>query len=344
MLLMVALTTTLAQVQPRDPWWIVTSYATELSAGASHTCMINTCGQVQCWGRNDFGQASPPAGSFTQVTAGARHTCGLRPNGSVTCWGNNLYGQLNLPTTGVTTFSAIEAGSYHTCAITTTGTTRCWGFNGDGRAAPPAPVTVDLATATSAGGGHSCSLLYYPWGTDIVCWGLDNYGQVSDVPRTYHPLIDEHLQITTGQLHSCTVSAQGSLKCWGNDSYGQTSGIGAHPNYPTSSWAVEEDPGVFLFPYSGWFDVSAGDWHTCALNPVFGTNNAKCWGYNGSGRTSPPSGTFQTVSAGGAHTCGILEDGTVSCWGSNSYGQTSPPVLPGTCSLLQWQPRPPIFP
>lgn len=69
-LLIVTRTTTSAQLQPFDPWWIVTSYATELSAGASHTCMINTCGQVQCWGRNDFGQASPPAGSFTQVTAG----------------------------------------------------------------------------------------------------------------------------------------------------------------------------------------------------------------------------------------------------------------------------------
>ena len=50
------------------------------------------------------------------------------------------------------------------------------------------------------------------------------------------------------------------------------------------------------------------------------------------------------LSAGGAHTCGILEDGTVACWGSNSYGQASPPVLPGRCSLLQVQPRPPIFP
>jgi alpha-tubulin suppressor-like RCC1 family protein len=60
-LLMVALTTASAQLRPLDPWWIVTSYATELSAGMSHTCMIDTCGQVQCWGRNDFGQASPPA-------------------------------------------------------------------------------------------------------------------------------------------------------------------------------------------------------------------------------------------------------------------------------------------
>ena len=243
-------------------------------------------------GANVHGEATPPAGTFTQVSAGARHTCGLRTDGRVVCWGDNSSGQLQVPSTGVTRFRAVEAGSYHTCAITTTGTTRCWGANGDGRASPPGPVTVDLATAISAGGAHSCALLYYPWGTDVVCWGLDTSGQVSHVPRTYHPLLDEHLLLTTGQEHSCTVSAQdGTLKCWGRDSNGQTSGIGAHPSYPTSSWAVEEDPGVFLFPYSDWFDVSAGYWHTCALNPAFNPNNVKCWGHSGGGRTTPPAGT-----------------------------------------------------
>ena len=31
--------------------------------------------------------------------------------------------------------------------------------------------------------------------------------------------------------------------------------------------------------------------------------------------------TNSTLSAGGQHTCAILDDGSVSCWGSNSYGQ-----------------------
>src|SRR5262245_33560555 len=80
-------------------WW-TTSYATQLSAGAFHTCMINTCGTIQCWGRNHFGQASAPTGLFTQIAAGAYHSCGLRSNGTVVCWGDNQSGQRNVPTTG----------------------------------------------------------------------------------------------------------------------------------------------------------------------------------------------------------------------------------------------------
>ncbi len=41
------------------------------------------------------GQATPPAGTFTQVSAGGWHTCGLRTNGYWTCWGYNGEGQLN---------------------------------------------------------------------------------------------------------------------------------------------------------------------------------------------------------------------------------------------------------
>jgi hypothetical protein len=34
---------------------------------------------------------------------------------------------------------------------------------------------------------------------------------------------------------------------------------------------------------------------------------------------------FSQVSAGWLHTCGIRSDGTVECWGYNTYGQSSPP-------------------
>jgi hypothetical protein len=31
-----------------------------VSAGINHTCGVRTNGTVACWGRNDYGQASPP--------------------------------------------------------------------------------------------------------------------------------------------------------------------------------------------------------------------------------------------------------------------------------------------
>ena len=35
--------------------------------------------------------------------------------------------------------------------------------------------------------------------------------------------------------------------------------------------------------------------------------------------------SFASVSAGGEHTCGVKEDGTVACWGRNFDGNATPP-------------------
>ena len=50
-----------------------------------------------------------------------------------------------------------------------------------------------------------------------------------------------------------------------------------------------------------------------------------CWGDNTYGQTDVPDGEFVSVSAGGAHTCGVLVDGAMECWGDNTYGQASAP-------------------
>ena len=58
-----------------------------MSAGPWHTCGVRSNGSVACWGSNQFGQATPPAGSFVSVNVEALYTCGVRSNGSVACWG-----------------------------------------------------------------------------------------------------------------------------------------------------------------------------------------------------------------------------------------------------------------
>jgi alpha-tubulin suppressor-like RCC1 family protein len=49
-------------------------------------------------------------------------------------------------------------------------------------------------------------------------------------------------------------------------------------------------------PLCGFSQVSAGLYHTCGLRP---DGTVECWGANGSGQSSPPSGAFTQVSAGG---------------------------------------------
>ena len=48
---------------------------------------MKTGGPVVCWGWNEHGQATPPAGSFSSVSSGGFGTCGMKTDGSLVCWG-----------------------------------------------------------------------------------------------------------------------------------------------------------------------------------------------------------------------------------------------------------------
>ncbi len=131
-------------VTPRPPLLTET-----VSAGSSHTCGIKNDQTLACWGNNASGQATPPAGAFTQVSAGGNHTCGLMADGTLACWGSNASGQ-STPPTGI--FAQVSAGASHTCAIRTDGTIACWGSDASGQATPP----VGIFTQVSAGELHTC--------------------------------------------------------------------------------------------------------------------------------------------------------------------------------------------
>jgi hypothetical protein len=74
---------------------------------------------------------------------------------------------------------------------------------------------------------------------------------------------------------------------------------------------------------SGTFtQVSAGSLFACGVET---DGTLACWGNDVSGDASPPSGTFTQVSAGENVACGLETDGDLSCWGDNTYGASSPP-------------------
>ena len=69
--------------------------------------------------------------------------------------------------------------------------------------------------------------------------------------------------------------------------------------------------------------VSAGGDHTCG---ILDTGAVACWGLDDDGQSAPPAGIFTAISTGADHTCGILDTGAVTCWGLDDDGQSTPPA------------------
>ena len=251
---------------------------TAVSSGGFHTCGLRSDGSVACWGDNEYGQATAPAGeTFTAVSSGGEHTCGLRSNSSVACWGNNGNGQATAP--AGETFTSVSSGAAHTCGLRSDGSVACWGWNLYGQATAPAGGTF---TAISSGGIHTCGLRS---NGSAACWGYNGDG------RATAPAGETFTAISSGSGHTCGLRSNGSVACWGHNDEGQATA-----------------PAGETFTA-----VSSGGHHTCGLRS---NGSVACWGDNRFGQASAPAvETFTAISSGGDRTCGLRSDGSVACWG-----------------------------
>jgi hypothetical protein len=136
-------------------------------------------------------------------------------------------------------------------------------------------------TEISVGGFTACGLR--PSGA-AYCWGLNaGTGTREPIPVAV-PGGLTFSQVTAGNLHACGITATGAAYCWGDNSLGQL-GAGLTPSPtcgPTDVVPIEACPDPV---------------------PVAG------------GRA------FASLSAGAAHTCGILVSGEAFCWGYNNWVQ-----------------------
>ncbi len=254
--------------------------------------------------------------------------------------GATLSGTLALPAaSGVATFSNVLIDRPQT-GYTLTGSAE--GILGT----TSVPFNVRLSfTAVDAGGGqdspyenqgdHTCGVTI---AGAVYCWGGNGRGQLGDgtTTRRLTPVLAlapsgvTFGSISAGWHHTCAVAltpVAGDVYCWGRNENGRL-GDGTQADRSVPGRVAAPSGVTFL-------SVSAGGQHTCAV--AAGTRDVYCWGKNQYGqlgdnttigkltpvRVNAPVGViFNTVTAGGQHSCGMATSGGVAyCWGWNQYGQ-----------------------
>lgn len=280
-------------------------------------------------------------GVATSLAGGSSYTCAILEDGSVKCWGINGSGRLGLgdterrgdepgemgdalPTADLGTGRGAEQlalGTGQSCALLDDGTLKCWGRN-DGYG------QLGLGDEESRG---------------------DEPGEMGDGL----PLVDLGTgrtvrSVSAGWFFTCALLDGGSVKCWGDNGDGEL-GIG------DVLWSNRGDepgemgdalPAVNLGSGQSAMALAAATAHVCAM---LDNGAVKCWGSNGQGRLGladeepwnvlgdepeemgdalpfvdiGSAGRPIQITAGGGHTCVLLDNAAVKCWGSNAHWATN---------------------
>jgi alpha-tubulin suppressor-like RCC1 family protein len=281
---------------------------TNVAAGKTLSCAIDTTGAAWCWGtysatsidRDDDVVWSSPSrlgGSlkFTQLAVGQYHACGIATSSAVYCWGIVASGVLGVATKATDYsfsdaprligfgYKQIVADGSTTCALTTGGQSKCWG----GSAVVGEPDRLIGWPATTVSGSVNFAKISLGCGLtssgSAYCWGTDFWGKLGNGPGGLYNQI-EPMPVVGGRIYIdiseqsngvCAIGTNGQSYCWGYGAYGQ---IG--DGYTTS----RESPTEAFF--------------------------------------IGPTRTFKQISHGNLHTCAVRDEGiSVYCWGSNLYGQ-----------------------
>lgn len=259
--------------------------------------------------------------------------------------------------------TAIAAGSDVTCGSSADTTFYCWGapqllghlVDSACAADPmctgvPAPLDAQFRfvsfTVPRGSGGQTCGIVA---GGQSYCWGevggFDYTFWHYTTPVAFPPG-GPFRMMSSGGRHTCALDQQAQAWCWGAN-YQMELGTGFAVDSIEATDVPQQVAGGATFT-----QLTAGNLHTCGLN---GTGQALCWGANnagqlGTGPASPDPGScifldictgtpapvlggfsFTAVSAGGAHTCGIVT-GVLYCWGADDAGQLGTTAVHDTCT------------
>ena len=214
----------------------------QISAGLHFTCGLRIDGAIVCWGQNNNGKATPPAGRFDEIAAGRDHACAL-DDGALICWGEGFPNGI-VTIQEVPPLSDIQAGEGFTCGLTPDADMACWD-NGRNELSITSGPFVDIATGLN----NACaiksdnSVFCSEKSSDLYYRGLA------------YPPPTKFAQISVGWHHACGITETSDIECWGS--------------------GVRGAPGERLNAPEGKFDALAIGWgNSCALRP---NGHAVCW-------------------------------------------------------------------
>lgn len=311
----------------------------EIGAGTDYTAVLYNDGHVRVVGAHQSGQERVArevgfGGKVARIATGRDHACVKLESGKAKCVGRNSWGGLGYGDTARETAATageldlagtivdLSAGFGYSCAVLDDGTVRCWGTAQGGRLGYG--NRDDVLSAKDAGP--------VPVG-----------GQVRD--------------IETGPAGvTCALMTSGSVRCWGQNlqgvlGYATSTDVGAN-NTPA-------DVGDVALPGKA-VQLAIGNAHVCAL--IEG-GTVRCWGFGEEGRLGYKlegnigddetpftgkdvdlGGKATAIVAGDAHTCALLDAGSVRCWGigrngrlgyggDESIGETRSPAQAGDVAI-----------
>ena len=326
--------------------------AGRLDLGQNHSCATVPGEGLRCWGFGREGEL----GYGNRLTVGDDETPGsVAPVD---------FGAGRLAT-------AVSSGDFHTCALLDDGNVRCWGFAANGRLghealanvgddeSPGTLAPVDLgdgrtATAVTAGNSHTCAILD---DGGVRCWGYAYHGELGyalagpdgaqedigddEAPGSVGPVQlgagRTAVAIAAGDLHTCALLDDGSVRCWGLGSSGQL-GYGNTRNVGDDELPGSVGP-VFLGVGRTAVAIAAGVAQTCA---ILDDGGVRCWGFGRNGRLGygsaasvgddelpgslppvdlGPGREAVAIGVGDGHACALLDDGSVRCWGDAASGR-----------------------
>lgn len=212
-----------------------------IAGGDAHVCAVNWETGLNCWGASAAGQlGGNGTKKIKWLAVGGAFTCVLTEKGTTpVCWGANDKGQ-STPPAGVKDVYAIEAGGAHACMVSwSTPSTTCWGEGTPDLSSIGAVKLMGGSKTRTCAVAHTklpevAAKQSESKSAALQCWGAGN-------PPAAVPLEDvAELSSSSTAATQCAIVRGGALFCWpeGGTEPAQVAGLDlvTKPQYPDGKW------------------------------------------------------------------------------------------------------------